>query len=69
VRNNWKEIQAVAQALLEEESLEWGEWDLIVDSIDEGKDWRETLDGYRDVQRMRGQATEHNPSGETPQPD
>jgi hypothetical protein len=45
---NRKQIEAVATALLEDKTLSEDEWVSIVDSVDEGTDWR------RDLAMMRG---------------
>lgn len=43
VKKNWREIEAVATALVESETIDADEWSIIVDALDEGKDWREAL--------------------------
>lgn len=36
---SWEQVRAVAQLLLEEETLGYG-WDIVVSAIDEDEDWR-----------------------------
>jgi ATP-dependent Zn protease len=41
VEENWAQIEAVATALLEHETMEGDvDWTIIVDAVDEGVDWR-----------------------------
>ncbi len=47
VENNWRQIEAVAMALIEDGTLKGEECEVIVNSIDEGKDWRVVLEWYR----------------------
>ncbi len=47
VKKNWREIEAVATALMESETLSGDEWSIIIDALDEGEDWRETLGKMR----------------------
>jgi ATP-dependent Zn protease len=51
VKRNWSSIEAVAQALLEFKTLPWDEWTIIIDSIDEGSDWRENLQKLRAIKQ------------------
>jgi hypothetical protein len=46
------EIEAVAEALMEDETLADGEADFIMDCIAEGKDWRVGLTEYRRMQEL-----------------
>ncbi len=48
VENNWRQIEAVAMALIEDGTLKGEECEIIVGSIDEGKDWRVVLEWYRE---------------------
>jgi ATP-dependent Zn protease len=47
VKQNWKHIEAVATVLLENKTLPGDDWSIIIDSLDEGSDWR------RDFLQMR----------------
>lgn len=52
VEEHWEEIQAVAEALLENETLADGEDDLIMSAVIEGEDWRALLAEFRRRVRM-----------------
>jgi len=47
VRKNWKHISAVAEELQNAKILCKEEWELIVDWIDEKKNWKEKLQFFR----------------------
>jgi ATP-dependent Zn protease len=47
VRENWRAIECVAEALLEWRTLDSAEWDIIVSAVDDGDDWREVLGQLR----------------------
>lgn len=53
VAKHWREIEAVAVALLEYETLEGDQATLISDCFDEDKDWRTTLATYRNRWKRR----------------
>lgn len=46
LRENWKAVTAVAEALVEHRTLIWQEWTCIVDWTDEDADWRSELVKY-----------------------
>ncbi len=43
VAESWEQIECVAMALLEDEILMWEEWDVIINAVDEGREWRKDL--------------------------
>lgn len=56
VKKNWPQIQAVASALLIHKRLDEDHWTIIVDALDEAKDWQDMLrklDTARQSQRGR----------------
>ena len=46
IKKNWPQITAVATALAESETLRYEEWAIIIDAVDQGEDWRETLNRF-----------------------
>ena len=54
IEENWAQISAVAQELKHKKSLIWDEWMVIVESIDEGESWEETLAEFRVRARLFG---------------
>jgi hypothetical protein len=47
IQENWAQICAIAQELQRKKILVQDEWSIIVDAIDEGKPWEETLAAFR----------------------
>lgn len=47
IKKNWPQIAAVATALVEAGTLTYDEWTIVIDAVDEGEDWRETLNRFR----------------------
>jgi hypothetical protein len=45
VKENWVKIEVVAAALLEYVTLRDG-WDIIIDAVNEGEDWRVVYEKY-----------------------
>jgi ATP-dependent Zn protease len=40
INENWNAIEALATALIENQTLKYDEWTNIIDAVDEGEDWR-----------------------------
>ncbi len=57
LHDNWRQVEAIATALLEDETLEDDEWGIIIDAIDEGENWRDLLARLR---INKGSISEHN---------
>ncbi len=47
VSENWHQIECLAAALLENETLSDDEWSLVIDAADEGDDWHQSLERLR----------------------
>ena len=56
VNDNWPQIEAVSSILMEEKTLNFEDAEIIVDAIDEGIDWKSTLNDFRAIFNREGDA-------------
>ncbi len=53
VKDNWVVISAVATSLMEWKTLSYDEWSIIIDAVDEGEDWRNILETFQNIFKVR----------------
>jgi hypothetical protein len=53
VKDNWVVISAVATSLFECKTLSYYEWSIIIDAVDEGEDWRNILETFQRIFKVR----------------